>query len=92
ARQSADACSLIAGLEKRSLAQQQALKETQQTRNLAQQRQRLGLAGPLDALEADSAVLGQQLSEIETQAARLRARVALYEALGGDASTKDPLP
>jgi multidrug efflux system outer membrane protein len=92
ARQAADAYALIASLERRSQAQQQALKETEQTRALATQRHQLGLASPLDALEADSAVLGQRMNDIEIQAARLRARVALFKALGGDATLKDPAP
>lgn len=92
ARQAADAYALIASLEQRSQAQQQALRETEQTRTLATQRQMLGLAGPLDALEADSAVLGQRMNDIEIQSARLRARVALFKALGGDAPLKDPAP
>jgi outer membrane protein TolC len=92
ARQAVDAYALIASLERRSLALQHALKETRQTYALAQQRQELGLAGLLDTLEADSAVRGQQLNDIETQAARLRARVALFKALGGDVYGKDPTP
>jgi multidrug efflux system outer membrane protein len=89
ARQSADAYALVASLERRGKAQGEALKETERMRALAEQRDRLGLAGPLDTLEADSAVLGQSMNEIAIQAARLRARVALFEALGGDATTKD---
>ncbi|MBI3430966.1 MAG: efflux transporter outer membrane subunit [Hydrogenophilales bacterium] len=92
ARQAADTYALIASLEQRSQAQRLALQETEQTRGLARQRQTLGLANPLDALEADSAVLGQRMNDIEIQAARLRARVALFKALGGDATLKDPAP
>ena len=92
ARQAADAYALIASLEHRSQAQRLALQETEQTRALARQRQTLGLASPLDALEADSAVLGQRMNDIEIQAARLRARVALFKALGGHATLKDPAP
>lgn len=92
ARQAADAYALITSLEHRSQAQQQALQETEQTRSLAEQRQQIGLASPLDALEANSAVLTQRMNEIEIQAARLRARVALFKALGGDALHKDPAP
>ncbi len=92
ARQAADAYALIASLDRRSRAQRLALQETEQTRALAEQRNTLGLAGPLDALEADSAVLGQRMTGIEIQAARLRARVALFKALGGDTPLKDPAP
>ncbi|OIQ86766.1 multidrug resistance outer membrane protein MdtP precursor [mine drainage metagenome] len=92
ARQAADACALIASLEQRSRAQRLALQETEQTHTLAEQRQKLGLAGPLDALVADSAVLDQRMNDIETQATRLRARVALYKALGGNAPDKDLTP
>ncbi len=90
--QAADAYALIASLDHRSQAQQQALQETERTRALAEQRNTLGLAGPLDALEADSAMLGQRMTNIEIRAARLRARVALFKALGGDTPLKDPAP
>lgn len=92
ARQAADAYALIASLEHRSEAQRLALQETEHTRALARQRQAFGLASPLDAIEADSAVLDQRMHDIEIQSARLRARVALFKALGGDAPTKDPAP
>ncbi len=92
ARQAADAYALIASLDLRGEAQRQALQKTEQTRDLAEQRRTLGLASPLDALEADSAVLGERMNDIEIQAARLRARVALFKALGGDAPLKDPAP
>jgi multidrug efflux system outer membrane protein len=90
ARQAADAYALVTSLDQRSQAQQRALQETEQTRTLAEHRQKLGLDGPLQALEANSAVLGQRMNEIEIQSARLRARVALFKALGGD--IKDPAP
>jgi len=92
ARQAADAYALITSLDRRSQAQQQALQETERTRTLAEQRRAFGLASPLDALEADSAVLGQRMNDIEIQAARLRAHVALFKALGGNATIKDPAP
>ncbi len=92
ARQAADAYALITSLEQRGQAQRQALRETERTRDLARQREKLGLAGPLDAFEADSAVLGQRMNDIQIQAASLRARVALYQALGGAPSDKDPTP
>jgi outer membrane protein TolC len=90
ARQAADAYALVTSLDQRSQAQQRALQETEQTRTLAEHRQKLGLDGLLQALEANSAVLGQRMQEIEIQSARLRARVALFKALGGD--IKDPAP
>jgi len=92
ARQAADAYALIASLDQRSQAQQQALRETEHTRALATQRQQLGLASPLDALEADSAVLRQRMNEIEIQAARLRAHATLYKALGGTPTLEDSAP
>ncbi len=92
ARQAADAYALIASLEHRSQAQQQALLETEKARSLAAQRQQFGLASPLDTLEADSALLDQRMQDIEIRAARLRARVALFKALGSDALNKDPAP
>lgn len=88
ARQAADACALLVSLEHRSQSLRKALQETEQTRTLAKQRQQLGLAGPFDALHADSAVLVQSMQDIEIQAARLRAHVALYKALGGTAPTR----
>ncbi len=92
ARQAADAYALIASLDQRSQAQRLALQETEHTRALARQRQALGLSSPYDTLEANSAVLGQRMQDIGIQAARLRARVALCKALGGDAPTQDPAP
>lgn len=92
ARQAADAYALVASLEQRIQAQRQALQETERTRALAEQRSSLGLASPLDALQADSAVLGQRMNDVEIRAARLRARVALFKALGGDITLEDPAP
>lgn len=92
ARQAADAYTLIVKLEQRSRAQQQALRQTGHTRALVVQRRTLGLAGRFDSLEADAAVLGQQLDEIALQGARLRARVALFKALGGDALARERAP
>jgi NodT family efflux transporter outer membrane factor (OMF) lipoprotein len=92
ARQAADAYALIASLDRRSQAQRQALQETERTRALAVRRQKLGLTSPLDALEADGAMLDQRMNDIAIQAARLRARVALFNALGGNTTTKDPAP
>ncbi|WP_165873476.1 efflux transporter outer membrane subunit [Parasulfuritortus cantonensis] len=90
ARQGADAYALIASLERRAAAQDQAMQEAVRTRTLVGQRRDAGLAGPLDALEADAAVLGERLNDSEIQAARLRARVALYQALGGDLEDATP--
>lgn len=87
ARQSADAYALIASLEQRSQSQRSALNETEKIRDLAKKREEFGLAGPLDTLEAESALLGQRLRETETQAARLRARVALFRAIGGNTNS-----
>lgn len=92
ARQAADAYALTTSLERRSQTLGQALRETEQTRNLVRQRRRIGLAAPLDSLEADGAVLDQRMNDIDLQAARLRARVALYRALGGDAFHGNPTP
>jgi NodT family efflux transporter outer membrane factor (OMF) lipoprotein len=89
ARQSADAYALAASLERRNASQQAALKETEQIHTLAVRREKLGLTGPLDALETESTLIGQRMNNIETQAARLRARVALFRAIGGDTTSKD---
>lgn len=90
ARQSADAYALVVSLDRRGAAQQRAMAEGERTRSLAEQRQGLGLAGPLDALEADSAVLDQRMADTEIQAARLRARVALLKAVGGRNEDSQP--
>lgn len=89
ARQSADAYALVASLEQRSTAQRSALQADVRIHQLATQREALGLTGPLDALQAESAVLEQRMNDTETQAARLRARVALFRAIGGDTNLKD---
>lgn len=83
AQQSADAYALIESLEQRSRAQRSASNETEKIRDLAQRREGLGLVGPIETLESESALLGQRLRETETQTALLRARVSFFRALGG---------
>ena len=90
ARQAADAYALTTSLDQRNQAQRQALQESEQIHILAERRNNLGLDNPLQAIEANNAVLGQRMHEIEIQSARLRARVALFKALGGD--IRDPAP
>lgn len=86
ARQSVDAYALSASLEQRGRMQRSALSQTEQIHALAEKRQALGLTNPLDAIEAESTLLGQRMNDTEIQAARLRARVALFRATGGDTS------
>ncbi|MGO9445865.1 MAG: efflux transporter outer membrane subunit [Thiobacillaceae bacterium] len=83
ARQVADRYAVNASLDQREASQQQALNEAEQVRALVDRRLELGLVRPLDALQADSAVLEQQLNATQLLASQLRARVALAEALGG---------
>ena len=87
ARQVADRYALNASLDQRAQAQRAALGELSATRALADKRLALGLTRPLDVLEAELAVLEQQINTTQVRAAQLRARVALAEALGG--STRD---
>ncbi len=83
AGEAADGYALLASLEQRAGALQHATANARATLVLAQKRDQLGLATPLDALEADAAVLERQLGESELRAARLRARVRLFQTLGG---------
>jgi outer membrane protein, multidrug efflux system len=87
ARQVADRYAVNASLDARDAAQRQALNEAKQTRTVVDKRLELGLARPLDALEADVAVLELELSATQLRASQLRARVALAEALGGTTQT-----
>lgn len=89
ARQGADAYALVASLEQRSRSQRAALAEAERIRTLAEHRRALGLAGPLDTLEADNLLLGQRMSDSDTRASRLRARVALFRAIGGGANPEN---
>lgn len=89
AQQGADAHALVASLDQRGALQHAALLETEQIRLLATRRQALGLAAPLEALDAEATLLDQRMSATETQGARLRARVALFHAIGGDTSLGD---
>lgn len=89
ARQSADAYALAASLEERSRSQRSALSETEQIHALAAKRVVLGLSSSLDEIEARSNLLLQRMNDTETQAARLRAHVALVRAIGGDANLED---
>lgn len=89
ARQSADAYALVASLERRSVLQRSALGKTEQLRALAARRQALGLSAPLETLESEIALLAQRISNSETRTARLRARVTLFHAVGGDTSRKE---
>ena len=83
ARQLVDSYALNVSLDRREAVQRQALDETRQTRALADKRLELGLAPRFDALEAELAVLDQELNLTRLRAAQLRARVVLAEALGG---------
>ncbi len=83
ARQAADAQSLNLNLEARASSQASANAEVQQLHKLAALRYRMGLSGPMETLNAESVELTQQMAETELQTSRLRARVALYRALGG---------
>ena len=92
ARQVVDAYALVLSLNQRYQARQQTLQNAQQARDLAQQRQRLGLNGLIETLEKDDLVRDQQMQNIAMQADHLRARVALFAALGGDATAQEKTP
>lgn len=89
ARQSADAYALVASLEQRSVLQRSALGKAEQLRTLAARRQALGLSTPLETLESEIALLAQRISDSETRASRLRARVTLFHAVGGNPRRKE---
>lgn len=89
ARQSAEAYALVVSLEQRSRSQRSALTEAEQMHALAEQRAVLGLSSSLASLEAESVLLLQRISDSETRAARLRAHVALFRAIGGDTNLED---
>lgn len=89
ARQSVDAYALAASLEERIRSQRSALGETEQMHALAAKRVALGLSSSMDELEARSNLLLQRMNDTGTRAARLRAQVALFRAIGGDASLED---
>lgn len=82
ARQSADAYSLISTLDRRASAQEKALAETEQLQALSASRQKLGLDAPQTVIAEQSAVIEEHMKSVEIQAARLRAQVSLYKALG----------
>jgi outer membrane protein, multidrug efflux system len=86
AAEAADGYALLVSLEQRARALQSATGAARETLALARKRDQLGLAAPLDALEADAAVLERQLGESDLRAARLRARVRLFQTLGGTLS------
>jgi outer membrane protein TolC len=83
ASEAADAYALEHSLAQRAQAQARAAQQARTTFDLARHREELGLTTPLDALAADAAVLERQQGESTIRAARLRARVQLYKALGG---------
>lgn len=80
-----DRYALLASLEQRALALARATRQAEQLLDLARRRQQIGLAAPLDVLEAEASVLVRRQGENEIQATRLRARVRLFQALGGGA-------
>lgn len=90
ARQAADAFSLTVNLDQRQEAQARTLAETERLQRLAADRQSLGLSSPLDTLRAEAATLGQRMMTTELQTTRLRARVALFRALGGTSAESLP--
>ncbi len=92
ARQVVDAYAFVKSLAEREQAERQALAELQQARALVRQRAKLGLTSLLETLEKDNSVLNQELTTIETEAANLRARVALFLALGGDTAPETTPP
>jgi NodT family efflux transporter outer membrane factor (OMF) lipoprotein len=86
AGEAADAYALEGSLAQRAQAQARATREARNTFDLARHRLELGFATPLETLAADAAVLERQQGENAIRAARLRARVQLFKALGGGLS------
>lgn len=87
ARQVADSYAALASLAQRAELQQRALKAAVEAEALSASRVRNGLSSRGESLGAEISALGQRQSEAETRAARLRATVALFQALGGGYQT-----
>jgi NodT family efflux transporter outer membrane factor (OMF) lipoprotein len=83
AEQVANGYALLASLKQRAQIQARALDEAQQIQSLQQSRYRNGLTDRIQIVDADITTLNRRLTVTELQAARLRASVALYQALGG---------
>ena len=88
ARQAADSHAALATLIERSEFQRRAVDAAADAEALSASRFRNGLASRGDTLGAEISVLAQRQSELETRTARLRATVALYQAIGGGWTTE----
>ncbi|HEX8989870.1 MAG TPA: efflux transporter outer membrane subunit [Rhodocyclaceae bacterium] len=89
AREAADGYALVANLAQRSAAQADATAAARRTADLARLRHRRGLAGRLDLLTAELALLAERDADLQLQAARVRATVGLAQALGGGGPSDD---
>ena len=83
ARQVADGYALAASLAGRVAAEQEALAAASRAEALAHMRHQDGLASRLDVLSDEINVLAARQADSQVRAARLRAVVALAQALGG---------
>lgn len=89
ARQSADAYALNNMLELRAAQQALSLQHARRLHELARTRNQLGLETPLARLQAELAYYQQAQLDSELLGQRLRARIALYHALGSQPGAKD---
>lgn len=85
ARQAVDSYALASSLEQRSQMQQAAVDAAEKMRAVQALRLQKGLIGEAQLLDAEQAALAQQDQLITTRTARMRAQVALMQALGGRA-------
>ncbi len=83
ARQVADGYALAASLSRRAAAQGEALAAAERTAALARTRRDSGLASRLELLSGEINVLVARQADSQLRASRLRATVALAQALGG---------
>jgi outer membrane protein, multidrug efflux system len=82
-RQVADGYALTASLAQRGAAQAEALAATERAEALVATRKQRGLTDQLELLNNGIAVLAARQADSQLRAARLRATVALAQALGG---------
>jgi len=90
ARQVADGYALNASLAQRGAAQAEFLTAAERAEALTATRKERGLTDQLDLLNHNVAVLAARQADAQLRAARLRATVALAQALGG--ASRPPSP
>ncbi len=90
ARQAVDSYALASSLDQRSKMQQAAMDEAEKTRAVQALRLQKGLIAETQLLDAEQAALSQQQQLVTTRTARMRAQVALMQAVGGRAFRSEP--